>query len=188
LISLSGLLAQGIEHPKIEELAVIVEDIFKEKREGKVIVFAQFRETGERIVERLNKIKDIRAVSFVGQAKKGNTGLSQKEQKAIISKLNTGEINVLVATSIGEEGLDIAEVSTVIFYEPIPSAIRKIQRAGRTARLKPGRLVILITKDTRDVAYHYASRAREKKMYKTIEDVRDELANGKKDKTLEEFS
>jgi len=182
MISLNELLGRKVEHPKIEELAVIVEDIFKRKG-GKIIVFAQFRETGERIVERLNKIEGVRAVSFVGQAKKGNTGISQKEQKAIIAKMNTGEVNVLVATSIGEEGLDIAEVSAVMFYEPIPSAIRKIQRAGRTARLKPGKLIILMTKDTRDVAYHYASTAREKKMYKTIEDVRKELGR----KTLGDF-
>ena len=42
-----------------------------------------------------------------------------------------------------EEGLDISEVSAVIFYEPVPSAIRKIQRQGRTARLAPGKLFIL---------------------------------------------
>jgi len=85
------------------------------------------------------------------------------------------------------EGLDIAEVSAVIFYEPIPSAIRKIQRTGRTARLSPGKLFILMTKDTRDIAYHYASTAREKKMYKTIEDVREEINNRKKEVTLGDF-
>ncbi len=93
--------------------------------------------------------------------------------------------------------MDIAEVSAVIFYEPIPSEIRKIQRAGRTARLKPGKLFILVTKDTRDVAYHYASKAREKKMHKTIENVKDNLrrgegfgnekVKGKNFRTLDEF-
>ena len=81
--------------------------------------------------------------------------------------------------SIGEEGLDIPEVSAVIFYEPIPSAIRKIQRAGRTARLSPGKIIMLMTKDTRDIAFHYASTAKEKKMYKIIEQVKDELKNNK---------
>ena len=107
--------------------------------------------------------------------------------KEIIEKLNSGTLNVLVATSIGEEGLDIAEVSVVVFYEPIPSAIRKIQRTGRTARLAPGKLVILITKDTADVTHHYASTAREKKMHKTIESVRKEIKYGKKIKTLSDF-
>lgn len=77
--------------------------------------------------------------------------------------------------SIAEEGLDIPEVNAVIFYEPIPSAIRKIQRAGRTARLSPGKLIILITQDTRDVAHHYASGARERKMHRSIQAIKEEL-------------
>jgi len=183
LLSLNELIARKVEHPKVEETAVIVENQFKEKPKSKIIIFTQFRETAARLCKRLNDISGVNAVTFVGQAKKGNTGLSQKEQKAIIEKLNAGEINVLVATSIGEEGLDISEVSVVIFYEPIPSAIRKIQRQGRTARLAPGKLVILMTKDTRDVINHYASTAREKKMYKTIEFVRKDI----KRKTLEDY-
>jgi len=186
-ISLQRLLARKIEHPKIEELAVLVESSLKENEKMKAIIFTQFRDTAGVIKSRLNKIKGVNAETFFGQAKKGNTGLSQKEQKAIIEKLNSGEINVLVATSIGEEGLDIAEVSAVVFYEPIPSAIRKIQRAGRTARLKPGKLIILVTKDTRDVAYHYASTAREKKMYKLLDKVKEELREKGKNPTLEDF-
>lgn len=194
-ISLQNLLAKSIEHPKIEELAVILEEQFKENKNSKVIVFCQFRETASAIVSRLSKINLIRASVFLGQAKKVNfkgqtSGLKQKEQKEIIEKFRSGEINVIVATAIGEEGLDIPEVSAVIFYEPIPSAIRKIQRAGRTARLSPGKLIILITTDTRDVAFHYASTAREKKMYKTIEAVKKELKEGKEKKkeTLEDFN
>ncbi|MBS3076952.1 DEAD/DEAH box helicase [Candidatus Pacearchaeota archaeon] len=184
---LQNLITKKVEHPKIEETAVIVENQFKEKENSKIIIFTQFRETGVTLTRRLNEISGIRAKSFFGQAKKSGTGLSQKEQKAIIEQLNSGEINVLVATSIGEEGLDIAEVSTVIFYEPIPSAIRKIQRTGRTARLKPGKLIILVTKDTRDVINHYASTAREKKMYKTIEGVRADIKESNKIKTLDDF-
>ena len=79
--------------------------------------------------------------------------------------------------SIGEEGLDIPEVNTVIFYEPIPSEIRKIQRAGRTARLIKGKLIMLITKKTRDEAYYYVSRSREKKMHSAIDSIRKDLNN-----------
>lgn len=174
-ISLQQLLAKKIEHPKIEEIAVIIENQFKENPKSKVMVFSQFRETASAIVSRLNKIPGINSSIFIGQAKKLGRGLSQKEQKAVIEKFKSGETNVLCATSIGEEGLDIPEVSAVIFYEPIPSAIRKIQRAGRTARLSPGKLIILVTQDTRDEINHYASSAREKKMYKTLEQVKQEL-------------
>ena len=186
-MSLENLLSKGFEHPKIAETAAIIENQFNENENSKVIVFTQFRNTALKIIGGLKGIEKVKASTFFGQAKKNNTGYSQKEQKEVLEKLNSGEINFLVATSIGEEGLDISEVSVVIFYEPIPSAIRKIQRTGRTARLSPGKLFILVTKDTRDVAYHYASTAREKKMYQTIEGVREEIKNGKKDKTLGDF-
>lgn len=198
LISLTNLLTQKIEHPKIEETAVLIENEFKSNPKAKIIIFTQFRETANRVIERLNKIPNIKATVFIGQAKKSTGGLSQKEQKEVIEKFKVGEINVLCATSIGEEGLDIPEVNAVIFYEPIPSAIRKIQRAGRTARLTKGKLIILVTVDTRDEINHYASTAREKKMYKTIETVKKELQQknkesrekreSKKDKTLSDFN
>ncbi len=186
------LIDSKTEHPKIEELKASIEEELKNNERMKIIVFTQFRETASTIVKKLNELEGIKASIFVGQTKKlsasGNTGLSQKEQKQIIEDFRENKINVLCATSIGEEGLDIPEVSAVYFYEPIPSAIRKIQRAGRTARLAPGKLCILVTKGTRDEIYHYASSAREKKMYKTIEDVKRDLkSKPESPKTLEDF-
>ena len=192
MISLESLLAKKVEHPKIEELAVIIEQELNENPQTKIIIFTQFRDTATLIRHRLSQISTAKPIVFVGQAKKetkhGHTGLSQKEQKQIIDQFKTNELNILIATSIGEEGLDIPEVNAVIFYEPVPSAIRKIQRAGRTARLSKGKLLILVTKDTRDEIAHYASSAREKKMYKTIQLVKDELKNQKKEPTLDKFT
>ncbi len=186
LLSLKSLLDSQIEHPKVEELALLTEQEFKENKKAKIMIFTQFRDTAQVILSRLKKIPETRPSVFIGQAKKKNLGLSQKEQKAIIEQFKTGEINILIATSVGEEGLDIPEVNAVIFYEPVPSAIRKIQRTGRTARLSPGKLIILITKDTRDVAHHYVSTAREKKMHKTISLIKEEIKN--KPKTLKDFT
>jgi len=191
MISLKQLLAKKTEHPKIEELKVLIEEEFQKSKNKipKIMIFTQFRETAQTISKNLNKISKVNAKIFVGQAKKsnssGNTGLSQKEQKQVIDEFREGKINVLCATSIGEEGLDIPEVNAVYFYETIPSAIRKIQRAGRTARLMPGKFIMLITKDTRDEIYHYASTAREKKMNRTIVQIKKEIKN--KSKTLEDY-
>ncbi|MEK6850192.1 MAG: DEAD/DEAH box helicase [Nanoarchaeota archaeon] len=187
LLSLQQLRKNKTEHPKISVLAEIIKEEIKNNPKAKIMIFSQFRETASTIAKKLNEIQNIKAAIFIGQAKKLNQGLSQKEQKAVIEQFKLGGINVLCATSIGEEGLDIPEVNAVIFYEPIPSAIRKIQRAGRTARLFPGKLIILITKDTRDVQHHYASGARERKMHKTIHNIKEEMKNNKKIKTLNEF-
>ena len=181
-IKLNELLAKKIEHPKLLELISLIEENLESNPKFKAIVFSQFRSTVTKICKELNKIKKAKAKIFIGQAKKTNkkgetSGLNQKEQKQIIQEFKDNQINILCATSIAEEGLDIPEVSAVIFYEPIPSAIRKIQRAGRTARLMKGKLIMLITKGTRDEAYYYASIGKEKKMYKTIKDMKDKLDN-----------
>jgi Fanconi anemia group M protein len=81
--------------------------------------------------------------------------------------------NVLVATSVGEEGLDIEEVDLVIFYEPVPSEIRSIQRRGRTGRTKTGRVIFLITKGTRDEGYYWSSLHKEKRMRSILYDMKN---------------
>lgn len=172
------------EHPKLNKLKEIIEKQIQINPNSKIIIFAQFRDTVRKISQELNKIPLVKAKTFVGQAirkhGKETTGMKQKEQKEIIEDFSKGKINILVATSIAEEGLDIPEVNEVIFYEAIPSAIRKIQRAGRTARLLPGALKILITKNTRDQSFYYVSNAREKKMHKAIDEIKKEFNNNQK--------
>jgi Fanconi anemia group M protein len=182
---LTELIAKKQEHPKLEKLKEVVKQETKNKK-AKIIVFAQYRDTVTKICKELNSLPNINARVFVGQAKKADTGLSQKEQQALIREFSLGEINILCSTSIGEEGLDIPEVNAVIFYEPIPSAIRQIQRRGRTARLQKGKLIILITKGTRDEAYYWAAFHKEKKMYTILDTIKDELNNNakKEQKTL----
>lgn len=174
-IAAQAILTKKGEHPKIASLVDLVNKEIQNHGKN-IIIFSQFRETAHKIVDSLSSSSSVRAKVFIGQAsKKTSAGLSQKEQKEIIQQFRDGEINVLCATSIGEEGLDIPEVGAVFFYEPIPSVIRKIQRAGRTARHSSGRLYVLVTKDTRDEAYYYASAAKEKKMYKTIETMKSSM-------------
>lgn len=177
-IKLSELNSKNIEHPKFEKLKEIIANSIKQNPKNKTIIFSQYRDTVIKISAELNKIPGISSKVFVGQTKKGESGLSQKEQIKIMDEFRQGLINVIAATSIAEEGLDIPEVNSVIFYEPIPSAIRKIQRAGRTARLMEGKLFILLTKDTLDEIFYYASRSKEKRMYKSLDSIKKDLDSG----------
>ncbi len=180
------------EHPKLEKTVEIIKKAISENPKAKIIVFSQFRDSVKKISDSLNKIYGIKSKIFVGQAKKGEgeeqTGLNQKEQRKIIEEFSRGEINCLVATSIAEEGLDIPEVNEVIFYEPVPSAIRKIQRAGRTARLMKGNLKILITNNTRDLSFHYASQSRERKMYRVIKELKENFSQKTEEKQKNLFN
>ncbi|MCL4314888.1 MAG: DEAD/DEAH box helicase family protein [Candidatus Thermoplasmatota archaeon] len=126
---------------------------------GRVIVFAHYRKTGELLADYLTtNCQGISARAFYGHGKKGEEkGMSQKTQTDTINAFRNGEFNVLVATSIGEEGLDIPDTDLVIFYEPVASEIRTIQRMGRTGRFRPGMVKILMFEDGREIPYYYIS-------------------------------
>jgi ERCC4-related helicase len=158
----------SIEHPKAQLLKQIVKEQIHKKPSSRMLIFTQYRATASHLVEELNTIPGAKADRFVGQASKTlDKGLTQDEQAQRIRMLQEGELNMLVATSIAEEGLDIPEVDRVIFYEPIPSEIRYIQRRGRTGRKAPGDVTILAANESLDMIYLYASQRRTEKM-KTI--------------------
>ncbi len=164
------LVEEGQEHPKLEKLVEIVKK--EMTADSRIIVFAQYRDTVEKIYETLKEIKGAAPVEFIGQAKKAGKGLSQKEQVQILNEFKMGFYNILCASQVAEEGLDVVETNLVVFYEPTPSAVRKIQRAGRTARTQVGKVIVMMTKDTRDEAYHWSAHRKEKQMTKTLHDMK----------------
>ena len=162
-------MGEGVQHPKIPKLLSILGDLLREAR--RVMVFTNYRSTASKIVSEVNRsLKGMAsAVRLVGQsAKYRDKGLSQREQTFIIEDFKSGFFNVLIATQIGEEGLDIAECDAVIFYDTVPSAIRYIQRRGRTGRSGPGKVIIMMTEGSRDEAYYWAVRKKEETMIKAI--------------------
>ncbi|WP_340820281.1 DEAD/DEAH box helicase [Methanolobus sp. WCC4] len=178
-----------IEHPKLEYVKRIVLEELEGKPHSRVIVFANYRDTAEMITKELSEVEGIRPVRFVGQASKyKDKGLTQKQQVEIIEQFKAGDYNVLVATSVAEEGLDIPSTDLVLFYEPIPSEIRSIQRKGRTGRKHEGRVVVLVTKGTRDEAYYWSSLSRERKMQSNMKELQAAMPAVKNSSITEEFA
>jgi len=167
------------EHPKMKRLREIVNKIIKPRgkiKEGiKVIVFANYRATVESI-KKLIEAEGVSAYEFIGQATRDGRGMKQEDQIEILDLFRQGEFSVLVATSVGEEGLDVPAVDYAIFYEPVPSEIRSIQRRGRVGRQIAGKVIFLITKETRDEAYYWSALHKERRM----KGILYELKNGKK--------
>jgi len=188
-IKISKLYEDKIEHPKLIELQKIVGEEVNKNKNTKMIVFTQYRDSAVDIHDKLSKIQNVKPKIFVGQMKKGETGLSQKDQIKILNEFKNNEFNVLISSSVGEEGLDIPQVDIVIFYEPIPSAIRTIQRKGRTGRLEKGRVIMLVTNDTRDIGYKWSAYHKEKRMYRNLESLKGKIGFGMKpEKMLNSFS
>jgi ERCC4-related helicase len=166
-----------IEHPKLSRVMGLVSQQVNERPNSKVLVFTHYRDTCDLVASMLSRIDGVRVTKLVGQADRvGEKGLKQKEQVDVLQRFREGEFNVLVATSVGEEGLDVASTDLVVFYEPVPSEIRSIQRKGRTGRRSAGRVVIFLTKGTRDQAYHWSSVRKEKEMKRRLMSLKDELA------------
>ncbi|HEY6238056.1 MAG TPA: helicase-related protein [Thermoplasmata archaeon] len=107
---------------------------------------------------------------FVGQATRdeGDKGMNQAEQARVLTSFRDGQFPILVASSVAEEGLDVPDVDLVVFFEAVPSEIRAIQRRGRTGRSSLGRVVVLLTHETRDVGYQKAEARREDAMGRIV--------------------
>jgi ERCC4-related helicase len=141
-------------------------------QKSKILIFTQYRDTAKHIVEILSRNK-ISCSRFVGQANRmGDDGMTQEKQAEVLESFREGDFQVLVATSIAEEGLDIPEVDLVVFYEPIPSEIRYIQRRGRTGRNSAGLVILLAMKDSIDVRYLNASTRRVEKMKESLASIK----------------
>jgi Fanconi anemia group M protein len=160
--------SKGIEHSKILKLKEIINSI-----SGKALIFTSYRDSVDVI---FNKLTEMGITAGILIGKSGETGLKQKKQIQTVQDFRDGLFRVLVATRVGEEGLDISEVNQVIFYDNVPSSIRYVQRRGRTGRKDTGKLVVLIAKNTIDETYYWigkrkmtAAKSMGEKMTKVLE-------------------
>jgi len=182
-------------HPKISNLISIVKNflyiskenviiespippIYEKDEENKsnfnqkkILIFSQYRDTLEVITNLLDE-HGIPCRGFYGQSnKKDQKGLGQDKQISILEDFKKGIFPVLVATSVAEEGLDIPNVDLVIFYEPVPSEIRFIQRKGRTGRFSDGKVVVLVANDSIDSKYLEIAQKKILKMKHNLKDI-----------------
>jgi Fanconi anemia group M protein len=164
-------------HPKFRRTRILLAETLGIEGGDRVIVFTESRDTAETLTEFLGEHFSVH--KFVGQGdKEGSDGMTQKEQQETLDAFRAGEFEVLVSTSVAEEGLDVPEVDLVLFYEPVPTAIRSIQRRGRTGRQTEGKVTVLMAEDTRDEAYFWISRRRESQMesqLRTLKSVAGEV-------------
>ena len=166
-------LQAGVEHPKFARANSIVSQAVASGQS--VIVFAHYRDSVGRLQEMLNRNEGVRAAKLVG---KSGGGMNQKEQAQVVADFRNGLHNVLVASSVAEEGLDIPSVDLVLFFEPVPSEIRSIQRRGRAGRVKAGLTRVLIAKGTKDEALFWISRRKEQLMHEHMADLSQEPSAG----------
>ncbi len=157
-------------HPKFNICKQIILKELKVNPDTRILIFSKLRDSVATITSKLKKNSLIRPKRFVGQATKSSQdkGLSQKKQIEILNDFKEGKYNVLISTNVAEEGLDIAECDLVIFYDVVASEIRLIQRKGRTARIREGKVFILYCRGTSEEIYLHISLNRLKKMHELL--------------------
>jgi Fanconi anemia group M protein len=171
-------------HPKFRRTRMLLAETLGIEGGDRVIVFTESRDTAETLTSFLGD--HFETEKFVGQSDTdGSEGMTQTEQQETLDRFRDGAFEVLVSTSVAEEGLDVPEVDLVLFYEPVPTAIRSIQRKGRTGRQMEGHVVVLLAEDTRDEAYFWKARQDEQRMEEELRtlksvagDLTDELGGG----------
>ncbi|MFX1327517.1 MAG: helicase-related protein, partial [Promethearchaeota archaeon] len=161
---------ENLIHPKYPVLVKILLEELRFNPQSRILVFVKLRDSVKNIVKHLKDYDSIKPKRFVGQATKGqdDKGLTQKQQIEILDEFKNGTDNTLVGTNVAEEGLDITECDLVIFYDVVASEIRYIQRKGRTARHREGKVVILYCKGTRDEMYLNIALSKLKRMNVTL--------------------
>ncbi|GCF13720.1 Hef nuclease [Haloarcula mannanilytica] len=158
-------------HPKFRQTRMLLAETLGIENGERVIVFTESRDTAETLVDFLSD--HFETEKFVGQSDTdGSEGMTQSQQQETLDRFRNGEFEVLVSTSVAEEGLDVPEVDLVLFYEPVPTAIRAIQRKGRTGRQAEGRVVVLLAEDTRDEAYFWKARNDQKRMKRELNELK----------------
>lgn len=160
------------EHPKLAALKRLLRDFFdsplSRERQSRAIVFTYDRQNARILQRALSTLSEsIIAHIFIGQNSAQGPGMKQRVQAQTLERFRAGEINVLVATSVAEEGLDIGEVDLIVCYDSGLSPVRRVQRMGRTGRKRAGRVVMLLTPRELTVL-----RASQKKYRQLVEELR----------------
>lgn len=169
-----GIKSTGENHPKLKKLLEILGDFFRNKenieQQSRVMIFTNNRSSANEICNFMQKDEMIRPSIFIGQGsgkskanKNGNSeGINQKKQIEILTRFKDYELNTLIATCIGEEGLDIGEIDLIVCYDSGFSPIRLVQRMGRTGRKRAGKVIILLMEGREYYSYKNSVKRSEK--------------------------
>ncbi|MEX2680760.1 MAG: helicase-related protein, partial [Candidatus Sigynarchaeota archaeon] len=140
-------------HPKLLVLRQLLAEFLARNPSSRILVFVNYRASIDAIIDHVGPGDPvIRIHRFVGQGtrKKADAGMKRDAQSKLLQQFKAGTYNVLVATSVAEEGLDIAECDLVVFYETVASLVKFVQRRGRTGRKRAGNVAVLFTRGTMD--------------------------------------
>lgn len=132
------------EPHKLPVLQSILRDY--EGNYAKALVFVNRRCTAELIAENFTHLNPVKIIG-------GREAADPEARRSLLEEARKPEVKLIIATSAGDEGIDVPEVDLVVFWSHVSSPLRLYQRLGRALRPAPGKVkyaVFVVTPGTRD--------------------------------------
>ncbi|XP_077176013.1 interferon-induced helicase C domain-containing protein 1 isoform X2 [Paroedura picta] len=166
------------ENEKLAKLRKTLMVEFSKTFEPRGIIFTKTRQSAFALYEWIKenaKFEEVgvKAHYLIGAGHNSEfKPMTQNEQKEVIDKFRRGKVNLLIATTVAEEGLDIKECNIVIRYGLVTNEIAMMQARGR-ARADESTYVLVASGGSGAVERENVNIFREKMMYKAIRSVQD---------------
>jgi endoribonuclease Dicer len=118
---------------KVRTLYTKLAEQFADEAETKAMVFVQQRTTAVLLCDglRVLGLPNIRPAYLTGGGRSGNESITGKKQEEVMRHFHAGLVNVLIATSVGEEGIDVPQCNLVVRFDLYTTVIQYMQSRGR---------------------------------------------------------
>jgi ATP-dependent RNA helicase RhlE len=116
-----------------------------EAERGLALVFVRTKRGADRLAARLVR-RDVPAIALHGD-------MTQSARESALARFHSGKVTTLVATDVAARGLDLADITHVINFDPPADEKDYLHRVGRTARAgRSGTGITFVTPEkTREV-------------------------------------
>ena len=151
LEKLTHKLAQlpSVPNPLLEKAEIILQDQFTKNLDSKGILFVRTKKHASSMCDWLSKIGlQIRPRMITGHTRDTGPGMTQVEQEEVMESFHKSECNVLVATSVAEEGVDVPACNLVIRFQHVSNEIARTQSQGR-ARAAESEAFTILSSDSK---------------------------------------
>ncbi|XP_026063869.1 ATP-dependent RNA helicase DHX58 [Carassius auratus] len=122
------------ENPRLAQLQRTLQQEFNNEN-SRAILFSKTRRGTHCLLDWVNSNPELQRVNIragiLTGAGTGANHMTQNEQKETITRFRTGILNLLISTSVAEEGLDIPECNLVVRYGLLTNEIAQQQASGR---------------------------------------------------------
>ena len=140
-----------VSNPLLTQVEKKLRSQFAVEPKSKAICFVRTKKHASAFCDWISKLEsgvEIRPNVFVGHTRETGPGMTQVEQEDVMKGFREGKYNLLVATSVAEEGLDVPACNLVIRYQHVSNEIAKVQTQGR-ARAENSQGFTILSSDSK---------------------------------------